>query len=253
MRALLLITAFSIAAAAADRATLLDQASNPKLNSAQRNDACFALRGDSTAAAKARMLELLADEALRACAARNLQQIAATAELATAASHAQPDVRAVAIDALGRLQDPAQIPLLINAARDPNAMVSMSGLQALALLDQPEALNALLQLAHTSDTVGLMALEAALRFRSPRVLVRARELLAINEIPARLAALRVIGELGDPSDLTALKALAPQDEEMTAGPRGFGLMPPISIARLARTAMTRIEARSSAASSVTGR
>ena len=251
MRSLLVTMALSIAATAADQATLLDQSSNPKLTSAQRNDACFALRGDRTPDVKARLLELLADETLRSCAARNLQQIAATAELAKAATHAQSDVRAVAIDALGRLQDPTQIPLLSSAARDPNAMVSLSGLQALALLDQPAALDALLQLAQTSDSVGLMALEGALRFRSPRVLAQARKLLEISEIPARLTALRIIGELGDTSDLAALKALTPRDEEMTAGPRGFGLMPPISIARLARMAMTRIEARSSAAA--TGR
>jgi hypothetical protein len=40
---------------------------------------------------------------------------------------------------------------------------------------------------------------------------------------------------------------------MTTGPRGFGLMLPISIARLARMAMTRIEARSSSSISANGR
>lgn len=253
MRGILVLIAACTATAAADLPALLERLSDPTLTSAQRNDTCFALRGARPAAVRARMAELLADEALRACAARNLQEIRAVNELAQAAADPKPDVRAVAVDALGRLQDPEQIPRFMAAARDPNALVSMAGLQALALLDQPEALDALLQLAEIHDPAGLMALEAALRFRSPRVLARARQLLAVNEIPSRLTALRIISELGDTSDLAALQALTPRDEAMTSGPRGFGLMPPISIARLARMAMTRIEARSSASASANGR
>ncbi|MCX6595432.1 MAG: HEAT repeat domain-containing protein [Acidobacteria bacterium] len=253
MRGLVVLIAACTATAAADLPALLERLSDPALTSAQRNDACFALRGGLQPAVRARMAELLADEALRACAARNLQELRAVDELAQAAADPKPDVRAVAVDALGRLQDPEQIPRFMAAARDPNALVSMAGLQALALLDQPPALDALLQLAAANHPAGLMALEAALRFRSPRVLTRARELLAVTEIPARLTALRIIGEQGDASDLAALKALTPRDEEMTAGPRGFGLMPPISIARLARMAITRIEARSSSSASANGR
>lgn len=245
MRIILTWLAIGAAATAADQSILLDRSSDPTLNSAQRNDACFALRGAREAAVRIRMVELLADETLRACAARNLQEIRAVDELAQAAADPRPDVRTVAVDTLGRLEDPVRIPVFLAAARDTNALVSMAGVQALARLDQPAALDALLQLAATPDPAGLMALEATLRFRSPRVLARARQLLAITEIPARLTALRIISELGDTSDLAALKVLTPRDEEMTSGPRGFGLMPPISIARLARMAITRIEARSS--------
>jgi HEAT repeat protein len=253
MYAVITALAIGVAATVADQDALLERSSDTTFSSAQRNDACFALRGAREASVRARMVELLADEALRACAARNLQEIRAVDELAQAAADPRPDVRAVAVDTLGRLEDPARIPVFLTAARDPNALVSMAGLQALAHLDQPEALDALLQLAEIHDPAGLMALEAALRFRSPRVLARARQLLAVNEIPSRLTALRIIGELGDTSDLAALKALTPRDEEMTTGPRGFGLMLPISIARLARMAMTRIEARSSSSISANGR
>ena len=242
MRRLIMLAA--VCAAAADLPALLERASDTRLTSAQRNDACFALRGQADPTVRARMVELLADESLRACAARNLQEVRAADELARAAADARPDVRAVAVDALGRLQDPARISELLAAARDQNALVSMAGLQALSRLPQPEALEALLQLARTNDPAGLMALEAALHFRSPRVLARARQLLAEPGIPSRLTALRIIGELGDSSDVAALQALMPRDEEMTSGPRGFGLMPPISIARLARAAITRIESRS---------
>ena len=55
-------------------------------------------------------------------------------------------------------------------------------------------------------------------------------------------ALRVIGASGDASDLPALRAIAAAGQEnLTQRNRGFGLMPPVNLARAATGAIAAIE------------
>ena len=74
----------------------------------------------------------------------------------------------------------------------------------------------------------------------------ARRFLAGKDVGGRLAALGALADFGDGTDLPALRELAKENEEMTAGGRGFGLMPSISLGRAAKTAVVKIEARSAA-------
>jgi len=55
--------------------------------------------------------------------------------------------------------------------------------------------------------------------------------------------IRVVGLMGDASDLPKLRALGKNDMAMGSGSRGFGLMPAISLARAAKTAIEAIEKR----------
>jgi hypothetical protein len=56
--------------------------------------------------------------------------------------------------------------------------------------------------------------------------------------------MRTLGVAGDRSDLPELRKLADSKEESPVQrSRGFGLMPPINLARAAQSAIAQIEAR----------
>ncbi|MDX2182064.1 MAG: HEAT repeat domain-containing protein [Bryobacteraceae bacterium] len=225
--------------AAADLARLTDT----KLTVAQRNDACYELRGNREPEVVAAMRDGLTDEVIRSCAARNLIEIRAGEALLAMANHESPDVRAVAVDSLARLTDDRYLPVFEKAARDANMAVNVAAMQGFALLSTPATLESLLRLGAGSDPVGLMALEQTIRFHDRRTLKRGRALIGSSEIPAQLAAIRILAELGEPEDTAALAPLAASVEQLTAGGRGFGFMPAISLGRAARVAISRIETR----------
>jgi HEAT repeat protein len=222
----------------------IPRALDEKLTTAQRNDACFELRGDRSTEALRTMRFLLINANLRACAARNLTEVGATEELANALSDNEPDVRAAAAGALGKLARPESIDSLARSAHDANLMVAASAVNALCAYEDRLVIPHLTDLAKSGSMVGMLALGRLAELRDPAALRIARELLTYTEVAVRLAAMRVIGDMGDRSDIHALKQMAGVSEELSSRARGFGLMPPVDLSRAAEAAIKSIERRS---------
>jgi hypothetical protein len=102
----------------------------------------------------------------------------------------------------------------------------------------------LLNLAKDGGLVGTAALDRAVTFHDPRVLETARALLGSKDVSDKLAAMRVIGEMGNQTDIPNLRAIQEKETEMvSAAGRGFGLIPAISLSRAAETTIEKITAR----------
>ena len=214
-----------------------------KLNVAQRNNACYELRGSGapeTIAALARALEV---SEVRACAARNLREADAVVELKAALMASDPDMRAAAARELGALGRLDLIEPLAQAALDPNLIVATNALEGLSQYQDPGVLPALLSLAEGGGPVAAMALSRAVEFNDSGVLTVARKLMATRDVTLRLAALRAIGDFGDAADLPALRELAARAERAAPSGRGFGLVPAIDLSRAAQNAIRQIESR----------
>jgi len=171
---------------------------DPKLNVAQRNNACYELRGSGspeTVAAMARALEV---PDVRACAARNLREAGAVDQLKGALTASDPEMRAAAARELGALARPDMIEPLAQAARDPNLIVATNALEGLSQYQDPSVLPALLSLAEGGGPVAAMALSRAVEFNDPGVLTVSRKLMATRDVTLRLAALRAIGDSAIP-------------------------------------------------------
>jgi HEAT repeat protein len=237
---LLALSCLALRAQDANIARMLDS----KLNISQRNDACFALRDSRSPEAVAAFARALESPAVRACAARNLREAGAVEELKTAFNAADPEIRAVAARELGLLSRPELMDLLAKTAHDPNLMVATNAFQGLSYYQDRAVLPRLLDLAESGGLVAAMALSRAMQFDDPRVLAVARRLMATKDVPLRLAALRAIGDLGDPSDLPALRQLAANAESAAPAGRGFGLVPPLDLSRAAQNAIRQIQSRS---------
>src|SRR5438477_3098498 len=190
-------------------------------NIAQRNDACYELRGADSREALAAFQRALADPGLRSCAARNLRQAAAVEELKNALSDSDPEIRGLAARELGFLSRPELLEALSEAAHDSNLLVAVNAFGALAQYKDTAVLPNLLDLAAGGGLVGAMALSRAVAFQDPAVLSVARRLMATRDVPLRLGALPAIADLGDRSDLPGLRELAKKAE--TAAPAGRGL------------------------------
>ena len=91
--------------------------------------------------------------------------------------------------------------------------------------------------------MGTLALSRAVQFQDPGVLAVARRLLASKDVTMRLIALRAIADLGNNSDLPALRGLAAKAEQVAPNGRGFGLMPALDLSRAAQNAIRQIESR----------
>jgi HEAT repeat protein len=215
-----------------------------KLNVAERNDACYALREDHSPEAVAGFARALVRPAVRACAARNLRAAGAVAELKTALAGSDPEIRMIAARELGALMRPELLDLLAQTARDPNLMVATNALQGLSCYQDAAVLPYLLSLAESGGIVAAQALSRAVQFGGPHVLAVSRRLLATKDVPLRLAALRAIGDLGDTSDIPALRELAAKGETAAPAGRGIGLVPSLDLSRAARNAIRQIESRS---------
>jgi len=211
-------------------AMLLDQ----KATVAQRNDACFALRGNRTPEAVAALRKALGDSAVRACAARDLREVDAVDALLDALGGLEADIRITAARELGELRDPKALDALGAAALDRNPLLSAAAIGALAEYKDKAALPLLLRAG---------ALEQAARFHDPAVLPMARRALAESDVAAKLIAMSVLADLGDASDLPELREIAAKSEPLESRGRGFGFMPVIDLARAARNTMASIEAR----------
>jgi len=216
---------------------------NEKLTVAQRNDACFRLRGNGSHEVVAAMRGALSSEVVRACAARNLREGGAVDELKSALSAPEPEVRAVAARELGSFEKPELIEVLVKAARDPSVLVSTNAVMGLGQYHDRAVLPKLLDLAAGGGAVGVAALSRAAQFDEPATLPVARKLLSGNDPAAKLIALLIVGECGDAGDLPKLRELAAKSEPLGTRGRGFGLMPALDISRAAKSAIESIEKR----------
>src|ERR1051326_6493692 len=117
---------------------------DPKLNIAQRNDACFALRGARSPEVVAAMVRALESPLVRACAVRNLREAGAVDELKTALAGDDPEVRAASVRELGAFAKPELMNLLTRTARDPNLTVASNAFEGLTYYQERAVLPYLL-------------------------------------------------------------------------------------------------------------
>lgn len=220
---------------------------DPGLTVAQRNNACFELRGSSEPEVVAAMRKALEDPKVRACAGANLRKAGAITELKDALAYPNFEIRALAARELGGFEKPELLPVLMAAARDPQMLVGINAVEGLADYRDAVVVPYLLSLAKDGGLVGTAALDRALTFHDPRVLETARGLLASKDVSDKLAAMRVIGAMGDETDIPALKKIQESETGMvSAVGRGFGLIPAISLSRAAQTTIERIGERTTA-------
>ena len=71
---------------------------------AQRNDACYAMRGQRSAEVVQAMRKAIDDPVVRACAARNLREAGAVEALMAALASGAPDTRMAAARELGAVE-----------------------------------------------------------------------------------------------------------------------------------------------------
>ncbi len=214
-----------------------------KLTPAQRNDACWALRGERSRAVLAALRGALASDVVRACAARNLREAGAVEELQDALSAPQPEVRAAAARELGAFERPDLAPALVKAAHDPSMLVSTNAVMGLGRYRSRAVFPYLLELAAGAGPAAVAALSRAARFDEPATLPRARQLLAGNDVAAKLVALMIVGDCGDAGDLPRLRDIAAHSQPLSNRARGFGLMPSLNLGRAAQNAIRSIEKR----------
>jgi HEAT repeat protein len=240
-----LLCAGALAAATADTsdrdrvARMLDE----KLTAAQRNDACFALRGNRSPEVISAMRGALASQPVRACASRNLRAAEAIDEFRDALAAPQPEVRAEAARQLGSFERPELIELLARTAHDPNMLVATNAVMGLGDYRDRAVLPYLLDLARGGGVVGVAALSRAAQFNDPATLPIARNLLSTNDAPSKLLALKIIGDLGDAADLPRLREMAAKSQPVAVRGRGFGLIPVVDLSRVAKSAIVEIEKR----------
>jgi HEAT repeat protein len=223
--------------------SLLARMMDPSLNVAQRNNVCFELRGSTEPEVIATMRKALDDVKVRACAGTNLRKAGAVAELKDALADPNFEIRALAARELGGFEKPELLPLLTAAARDPQLLVGINAVEGLANYRDVLVLPYLLDLAKGGGLVGTAALDRAATFQDPRVLATARVLMGSKDVSDKLAAMRVIGVMGDESDIPKLREIQEKEVGMVAPGRGFGLMPAISLSRAAQTTIEKIGER----------
>jgi HEAT repeat protein len=230
-------------AAADDRVgRMLDE----KLTVAQRNNACFALRGSRSPEVVAAFRGAMSSGVVRACAARNLREAGAVDELAGALSAPEPEVRAVAARELGAFERPELIDVLVKAAHDPNLLVATNAVMGLGQYHDRAVLLKLLDLAAGGGAVGVTALSRAAQFDEPAALPVARKLLSGIDPAGKLIALVIVADCGDSGDLPRLRELAAKSETVGTRGRGFGLMPALDVSRAAKNAIESIQKRHAA-------
>jgi HEAT repeat protein len=214
-----------------------------KLTVTQRNNACFALRGNRAHDVLAAMRGAMASEAVRACAARNLREAGAVDELKSALHAPEPEVRAAAAREIGSFERPDLIDVLVTAAHDPNLLVAGNAVMGLSQYHDRAVLPKLLDLAAGGGPVGVAALSRAAQLDEPAALAVARKLLSDKDPAGKLIALPIVGDCGDAGDLPKLRELAAKSQPVGTRGRGFGLLPALDISRAAQSAIEGIEKR----------
>jgi HEAT repeat protein len=228
---------------AADQ-TAVQRLFDAKLNPTLRANACFELRGNAAPEVIAALSRALDDADVRACAADNLRIAGAIEPLKRALSNPDAQVRAAAARELGIFRKAELLEPLSIAAQDENALVSTNALAGLSMYPGPEAIPYLVAIAKRGGMTGDMALDRLTELDASAGLAVARDLLGSPQVPDKLYAMKVIGQAGDSSDLPGLRKIAASNgETLSQRDRGFGLMPPINLARSAQSAIAAIEKR----------
>jgi len=223
---------------------LLEKMEKYSLNAAQRNNACYELRASKQKEVLAAMRRALSDPELRACAAKNLRAAGAVDLFREALNDELPEVRAVAVLELGGFARPEDLPALDAATGDPQLLVATNAVYALGTYSGKESVRYLVGAARRGGLTGEQALRRLAQRDEPEALSVAREWLPGNEVTARLAAISVIGQMGDRSDLATLRKIQMKEiSELSNQGRGFGLMPTFTLSRAAKTAIQNIESR----------
>src|SRR5450432_3149277 len=210
---------------------------------AQRNDACYALRGQRSAEVVTALKGELTYKTVRACAARDMSEAGAVDALIEGLAANDADTQMAAARELGQLRDPRALEPLGRVALSDNVLLASSAISALGAYDAEAALPYLLRAAGQSSVSSVTALELAARSHHPAVLPLARRLLDKGDVAAQVIALAIIADLGDTGDLPKLRELAAHSDPVYSRGRGFGFMPPIDIARAAQTAIDKIATR----------
>jgi len=221
----------------------LEQFTDNSLNYTQRNEACLALRGDGKPEVIAAMRAALNNTHLQTCAGANLRAAGASGELMNALEDRDPAARAVAARELGTMQKPEFRPALLKAAKDPDLLVATNAIEGLVRFEDHSSAPELREIALAGGVPTALAVETLIDWRDPEVLRIGRVLMTRKEPGDLLAGIRAVGLTGDASDLPKLRELIKDDVKLGSGARGFGLMPAISIARAAQTAIRNIDER----------
>jgi HEAT repeat protein len=239
LAAIFLILAGAAVAEEPPAARMLDA----KLTIAQRNNSCFGLRGQRDEATLSVMRQALEMTVLRACAATNLRMAGDVDGLVLALQSEQPEARAAAVRELGSFQKPELLKNLAAAAADPNLLVATNAMSGLCAYEDAAVFPYLEAIAQKGGMLAVMALDRIEQLKDPHALPIARQLLIMGDVADRVTAMRVIGDLGDASDLPVLREIAAKKEVVAARQRGFGLMPPIDLSRAATNTIAQIQAR----------
>jgi HEAT repeat protein len=235
---LLLATALPLAAGEFENFT------DTALNYTQRNTACFALRGNRSPEVVAALRMALDNSNLQQCAAADLRAAGASADLLDALQRDKDTTaRAAAARELGTMQKPEFLAVLEEAARDRDPLVASNAIEGLMRYEDRSSVPQLRRIALVGGIQSTLALDILIDWHDPAVVEIGRKLVAGKEPADELVGIRAIGLTGDASDLPRLKELAKSEGELNSGSRGFGLMPAISLARAARTAIANIEQR----------
>ena len=225
---------------AAAIALLIAAMMNDSRTAAQRNDSCYALRGQSSVEVVAALKGALTDKTVRACAARDLREAGSVDALLEGLASSDADTQMAAARELGTLRDPRALEPLGRVALSDNVLLASSAISALGAYDAQVALPYLLRAAGQSSVSSVTALELAARSHSPEVLPLARRVLDKGDVAAQVIALAILADMGDAGDLPKLRELAAHSDPVYSRGRGFGFMPPIDIARAAQTAIDKI-------------
>ena len=102
-----------------------------ELTVAQRNDQCYAMRGQRSDEAVAAMRNAIEDPVVRACAAVNLREAGAVGALMDALNTGAPDTQVAAARELGALRDERALEALGRSALSENTLLASTASTAL--------------------------------------------------------------------------------------------------------------------------
>lgn len=217
-----------------------------KLTQAQRNDACFALRGDASPEAVNAAAKAFRDVKVRSCAEENLRRANAIEPLKAALTDEDADVRASAARVLGTFERPELAALIAKAGEDSQMLVATNAIEGLSYYRDRSAVPYLLKLGKRTGLVGSLAIEQLIKLKEPQAVDLGHELMKSTDPADLLSAMRILGMLGTPEDIPSLEGVAKRFPEATlsSSGRGFGFMPAISLDHAARTSIEQIRSRS---------
>jgi len=216
-----------------------------RLTLAQRNDACYSLRGNTTQEAIDASVRGLHDPKVRACAEEDRRRAGAIDALKGALADDDPEVRAVAARTLGTFERRDLAPLIAKAGQDSQMLVATNAVEGLSYYQDRTAVPYLLELGLKTGVVGSLAIEQLIKLKEPQAVILARTLVKSADPADLLAAMRILGMMGDASDIPVLEQVAKRFPEasLAGAGRGFGFLPPISLDRAAKASIQQIHER----------